>query len=142
MSGKRRSVINQFFSDVPELTQEEDRFGSLAGGGTDNHFQTQTTSGREGVSYKIHCDNCGLPNVVTVDWQEMVIVGSGMAPHGWKYENGRLFPNLGCGNGNCGYICTVTVTPDEAARHVNAALQAKVVTPQFVESIRRQLGGR
>jgi hypothetical protein len=139
---KRRSVISQFFSDVPELGGEDDQFGSLAGGGTSNHFGTQTSNAREGMQYKVHCDNCGTPNLITVNWQELIIVGSGMVPPGWKYENGRLFPNLGCANGNCGFICTVNITPDEASRHVNAAIQAQVINSDFVHQVRAQLGRR
>lgn len=140
MNGKRKQIIQTHFSDVPELVSENERFGLFQGDGTDNHFQVQQSPTRAGVDYKVHCDNCGTPNVITVDWNELIFIGSSRLPPGWHYDNGRMYPNVGCANGNCNYICSIQITPDEAAKHVHAALQAQVVSPQHVAAVRRQLG--
>lgn len=142
MSGKRRQHIAEHFSDVPELAGEDTRFGVFSGDGTSNHFSVQSSNAQEGVQYKVHCDNCGTPNVITVDWRELIILGSSRLPQGWRYEGGRMYPNVGCANGNCNYICAMQITPDEAARHVHAAVQAQVITGEQVAQVRHQLGIR
>lgn len=138
---KRRTIVHKYFSDVPELQREEQTFGSLSGFGAEQHFSAREAGmSKDGKEFTLSCDNCGSRNAITVEWAELVIVGSGVVPPNWKYENGRLFPNVGCRS--CNYISSITLTPDEAAKNVNAAINARVLNAQFVQQVRAQLGRR
>lgn len=138
----RQRMIAQHFSDVPELAGDDDRFGSLAGEGTDRHFSAHVAPNKGGVSYKLNCDNCGTPNEILLEWPELIIVASQKVPPNWRYKDGMLYPDVGCAHPGCGYITSVQITPDEAARHVKSGLAAQRISQPQVDHILRQLGSR
>lgn len=140
MSDKRSNLIRTHFSDVPELYQEMEQFGSLGGTGAVQHFSTHQSTSPQGMQYNISCDNCGKGNSIVVGWGELVVVASRAMPQGWKFANGKMYPDLGCAH--CNHLATVSLTPDEAAKAVNGALQAQVITPQYVEQVRSQIRRR
>lgn len=139
---KRRQIIREHFSDVPELLSEDGgagAFGALGGAGTNVHYSVQEGATQEGVNYIVSCDTCGTRNRILVSWQELIIVGNSRVPPGWKYENGRLFPDVGCANTSCQMITSIQLTPDEAAKAVKSAIAARYVNPQHVQQISQQL---
>lgn len=142
----RRQTIREHFSDIPELMSEDDGsrnvFGMLGGEGTQSHYTTHERASAQGVSYLLHCDRCGTRNEVQIFWQEMIIVGHSHLPPGWQYREGRLYPDVGCANPSCRNVTSVQITPDEAARHVKAAVAARYITPQQVAQVGQSLKGR
>ena len=138
MNASRRQLIQQHFSDVQELS-DESGFGSLAGGATDAHFQARSSTMRDGVTYQLTCDNCGGRNSVLIEWPEMIIVAHQKLPPNWKYMNGRLYPDVGCAHNGCNFLCSVQLTPDEAKKAVNAAVNAGYVQPNQIQAMSQRL---
>lgn len=135
----RRDLIRDHFSDVPELAREAGGFGALDGLGAANHYSVQPKMTAEGMTFQIVCDNCGQKNALTVEWVELVVAGFSRMPPNWKYKDGRMYPDVGCGN--CRYLTTVDMTPDEAGKYVKQGAMAGYVSPQMVSGIQRQIQG-
>lgn len=139
----RRDLIQQHFSDVQELVQEDATggFGALGGLGAANHYSVNGRLAQDGsgMQFTVVCDNCGAKNNVTISWQELIIVGHARKPNGWTYQNGRLYPETGCANSGCGYLTTVQLTPDEAGKYVKSGVAAGKLDPRQVQAFSAQL---
>lgn len=142
----RRDLIQQHFSDVQELAQEDATagFGALGGLGAANHYSVNARLAPDGsgMVFTVVCDNCGSKNNVTIFWQELIIVAHARKPNGWTYQNGRLYPETGCANSGCGYLTTVQLTPDEAGKYVKSGIAAGKLPAQHVQAIAAQLQQR
>lgn len=138
MNNSRRQLIADHFSDVGELS-DESGFGSLGGIGTDAHFSARAGTVDQGTTYQVNCDNCGGRNSILIEWTELIVVAHGKLPNNWKYANGRLYPDVGCAHNGCNFLCTVQLTPDEAKRLLNAAVNAGKVKPQQIQAFSQQL---
>lgn len=110
--------------------------GGLAGEGAEAHQKTTARPAQEGVKVSLHCDNCGAPNVVTIEWPEAIVISTGNLPPHWKVEAGHMRPDLGCAH--CRRQIPLGVTPSEAERWVKAGINARFVNPQQAQSIVQQ----
>lgn len=120
----------QYFDDVDV---EGLGFGGLGGPAIDNLHRSNARPTAAGVKVKLDCQTCGSPNVMTIEWPEAVIIAHGAIPAGWAYEKGYIRPGIGCGS--CRKHVDAGVTPDEAARWVKAAQNARFITPQQIQAI-------
>lgn len=118
------------FSDV-DVSQFG--FGGLGGEGADMHQKTTARPARDGVKISLSCDNCGAPNILTVEWPEAVVISSGNLPPGWKLDGGYVRPEVGCAS--CRRLVTPGMTPSEAKRWVEAGINARFVSPQEANAI-------
>lgn len=134
---------NDPFSDV-RGSSVVSGFGSLHGEGIQQHGDVKVEASPQGRNLHIFCDNCGVPNVVQVDWREIAWLAAGVPPAGWRYDPNtqRLIPHLGCPS--CRFMQTPSVTPDEAARWLNAGVSAgsipKEAAQQLVQQARANAG--
>jgi len=111
-------------------------FGGLGGAGAESHGRAKATTARDGVKVSLNCDNCGAPNILTIEWPEAIIISTGHLPPGWKVEQGYIRPEVGCAS--CRRLVSPGVTPDEASRWVKAAVHAKFVSPQQIQALMAQ----
>jgi hypothetical protein len=111
-------------------------YGGLSGIGAAEHGQASARPVQDGVKVALNCDNCGAPNVLTIEWPEAVIISTGHLPRGWKIQSGYIRPDLGCAN--CNRLVTPGVTPDEAHRWVKAGIAARFISPQQAQAIAQQ----
>jgi len=127
-------TYGQHFEDV---TGELNGFGSLGGTGIESHNKVSSKTKREGVEMPANCDNCGAPNVILADWQEVVYISVGsLPPNGWKYDSGHIRTDVPCRQ--CRRLLPVGVTPMEAKRWVQAAINAQFLSPQQANQIAAQ----
>jgi hypothetical protein len=111
-------------------------YGGLGGAGAEAHQKTTARPSQEGVKIALSCDNCGAPNVMTIEWPEAIVIATGNLPPGWKVESGYIRPDLGCAS--CKRLVTPGVTPDEAKRWVTAGINAHFVSQQQANAIAQQ----
>jgi hypothetical protein len=135
--GAREQGVD-YFDDILE---NNDKAGILEGGGLDDHDRVREKFTEEGVAVQMNCRMCGQGAVVTLEWMELFIVGTNGAgaplllPKGWQYSanNATCYCQIRC-RGRCGgqgYVAP-HVTPDEARRHVNAAVNRGMIPPQAI----------
>lgn len=110
--------------------------GGLSGAAAENHSRAKAKTTADGVKISFDCDNCGAPNVLTIDWPEAIIISTGRLPRGWKLEQGYIRPEIGCAQ--CRRLVTPGVTPDEAKRWVTAGINARFVNAQQAQAIAQQ----
>lgn len=105
----------------------------------------------DGVKVKMDCRFCGGPAVVTVEWNELFIVGSNgpgrppMLPRSeagaeWHYSpnNHTAYVQLRCGR--CGEPgLAAHFSPDEARQQVNGAAQRGMVSPQQIAAWKQRV---
>lgn len=129
------------FQDVDE-SMLRGGFGVLGGDGATEHHQAREKMVDQGIQYTMHCDNCGQPNNVIVDWAEFVFVNMKFAPPGWRAEPslGGFHPNLGCAS--CRSLLVFIITPDEGQRQVQRGVHANRVNPNEVQTLRNQIAQR
>jgi hypothetical protein len=123
----------QHFSDV-DISQFG--YGGLSGAGAESHDKATARPTAEGVKISLSCDNCGSPNILTIEWPEVIVISTGHLPHGWRVDQGYVRPEVGCAN--CRRLVTPGVTPDEAQRWVRAGISAQFVNPQQAQAIVQQ----
>jgi hypothetical protein len=121
---------SKYFEDVDV---ESMGFGGLGGSAVENHHKAKAKPTRDGVKIALDCGTCGSPNIMTVDWQEAVVISQGAIPPNWVYEQGYIRPEVGCAQ--CRRLVSPGVTPDEAKRWVTAAVNARFIAPQQVQQI-------
>lgn len=124
----------QYFDDVDV---DSLGFGGLGGAAIENHHRANARPTAEGVKVKLDCQTCGAPNVMTISWPEAVIIAHGAIPPEWEYVQGYIRPKVGCAQ--CRKLVATGVTPDEAARWVKAAQNARFITPQQIQAISAQI---
>lgn len=121
------------------MSEEDKRFrnkqgyGVLAGEGLDELDRVETEMRREGMVFQMKCGSCGTANGVLVEWPALVLLGNQRIPQGWRKTGGRAHPHVGCRH--CRVLCTMELTPDEAAKYVKQAIAAGVVHPQLVQQV-------
>jgi hypothetical protein len=125
---------SKYFEDVDV---EGMGFGGLGGAAIENHHRANARPTAEGVKVKLDCGTCGAPNVMTIEWPEAIIIAHGAIPKDWVYEKGYIRPEVGCAQ--CRRLVSPGITPDEAARWVKAAQNARFVTPQQIQSVAAHL---
>jgi hypothetical protein len=100
-------------------------YGGLGGAAVEDHNRVRARPTREGVKLQLACDNCGAPNIMTIEWPEAIVISAGALPPGWKYDQGYIRPEVGCAQ--CRRLVSPGVTPDEAKRWVTAGINAKFI---------------
>lgn len=121
---------NGYFSDIDV---EAFGFGGLGGVATESHHRATAKPTKEGVVMAFNCDNCGMPNRLTADWNEIIQISAGAIPQGWVFDAGYVRPYMGCAH--CRKEVKVGITPDEAKRHVTAAINARFVDPNYANAL-------
>lgn len=111
-------------------------FGGLGGAAAEDHSKAKAKPSKEGVKIALDCDNCGAPNIVTVEWPEAIVISTGNLPRGWKFERGYIRPDIGCGS--CQRLVSPGITPDEAQRWVKAGINARFVDPRHAQALAQQ----
>jgi len=88
----------------------------------------------QGLMVEISCRKCGARANMTIEWEELYVIGSNghdvkpLLPRGWQYSpnNAACYPGqCRCG---CGANICPMVTPDEAREQVMIAAQLGYIT--------------
>ena len=118
-----------YFEDFERGNKESG--GILSGLGQDDFEEVQESVASDGLQVKMNCRKCGKQHIVTLEWEELYVVGTNgpgvapLLPTGWQYSenNGRCYPaTIHCSKcGEEGALCP-QVTPDEARDRVNDAV--------------------
>lgn len=116
-----------YFDDVPELQQAQ--FGSLGGEGSAALEKSTTKVTPAGIETHCSCGQCGLPNIVTVEWNEAVVGSQAAVPEGWKVNRaqGALSPYMDTLCRGCNYWLELLFTPAELDRYVNTAVNQGIL---------------
>lgn len=126
--------IAQHFDD---LDLSSFGYGGLNGTGAEGHTRATAKPMPDGVKISLNCDNCGVPNILTIDWTEIVVISTGHLPSGWKIDQGHFRPEVGCAS--CRKLVTPGVTADEAGRWLRAGVNARFVDPAKANAIAQQV---
>lgn len=106
-------------------------------GGIRNYDGIQEKTTAAGVEVMMHCRACNLENKISIPWTELYIVAhapqSGLLPQGWRRSDVNMapYPETFC---PCRTLCAPIVQPDWAARKVDSALRAGLITHQGLMS--------
>ncbi len=121
-----------YFDDVPELQQAQ--FGSLGGEGSAAFDKTTTKVTKDGIETHCSCSQCGIPNIVTVEWREAIEGSQAAVPDGWKVnrEQGALSPYMDTLCRSCSFWLELLFTPAELDRYVNTAVNQGILNGQAV----------
>jgi RNase P subunit RPR2 len=128
--GKREPGIDYF----DDFTENNEKAGVFEGTGFDDYEGVKESVSPEGVKVRMSCRKCGQAHELTLEWQELFVVGSNgpgkalLKPRGWEYSenNGALFPtHVFCKK--CREPLCPQVTPDEARARVNDAISRNLV---------------
>jgi len=148
--GNREAGVD-YFDDISNRMAD----GVFAGQGVDDFEGVKEQINADGLEVKLNCRRCGKTAAVTLEWNELYVVGTNGAgkslllPPGWQYSpnNSACYPaNLPCSK--CAAPLCPQVTPDDARKRVEDAVSQGVVSlPQVqqwqasVGQYRRQSGG-
>src|SRR6185295_6904859 len=134
----------EYFDDV---TGRSD--GGIYGGqGLEDYEGVKESVSTEGVKIDMNCRRCNKAHQVTLEWQELYLVGSNgpnkspLLPNGWTYSqnNQTLYPtNVPCSK--CGEPLCPHVTPDEARARVNDAASRGLIPAQALAAWGQQAAG-
>jgi len=128
--GQREQGVD-YFDDV---TGNNDKAGVFEGAGIDDYEGVKETVSPDGVKVRMNCRKCNQAHEVTLEWQELFVVGSNgpgrslLTPTGWQYSqnNGTLYPTtVTCRK--CREPLCPQVTPDEARSRVNDAVSRSLI---------------
>jgi hypothetical protein len=131
-----------YFDDI---AQREDA-GVFGGLGVEDYEGIKESISPDGLVIRMNCRVCGKQHDVTLEWEELFVVGSNgpglspMMPPGWTYSenNAKLYPtNIPCSK--CGDKLCPQVTPDEARERVNDAVQRSMIPQQALAGWRHQV---
>lgn len=113
--------------------------GIMEGMGVSDQYSARDRVVDEGVAFQMRCDNCGQPNVVTVNWSEFIYGANRLIPPGWVHDprHGALHPNKGCAS--CRALLLILFKPDECARHLKGGIMANKITPDQVQQANNNL---
>lgn len=121
-----------YFDDYTGGTNDDG--GVFEGGGIKDYENLRESVGPDGVKIRINCRKCNKGHDLTIEWQELFVVGSNgpgktmLPPSGWQYSenNGTLYPaNVHCSK--CREPLCPQVTPDEARQRVNDAVSRNLI---------------
>jgi hypothetical protein len=134
-SGKRDEGVD-YFDDV----MKRDDAGIYSGAGHEDYEGIQESVSADGVQILMNCRRCGKRHAVTIEWQELFVVGSNgpgkslMTPRGWTYSpnNQKLYPmNVPCAK--CQEPLCPQFTPDEARSRVNDAAHRGLIPMNLIQ---------
>jgi len=130
--------------------QNREGGGILSGLGQDDFESVQETIGGEGLQVKMNCRLCGKQHVVTLEWEELFVVGTNgpgvapLIPTGWQYSenNGACYPAMiNCAKcGEDGGLCPM-VTPQEARDRVNEAVGRGAIPVGAIQMWKQRVSG-
>lgn len=123
----------------------DDSGGSLESPGLRDYDNVQQTIEPDGLKVAISCRLCGRKHELTLEWHELYVIGSNkpgtvpIMPRDFRRsEQGTAYTQYNCTKcANPGI--TVHITPDEAARHINTAVQSGFVSPQQAQTWGQQV---
>jgi hypothetical protein len=139
-NGRREPNVD-YFDDMEGKLE-----GGILGGLGDADFQNvKQYISPQGLVLEIPCQMCGRRHACTLEWHELFTVGLNgpkqplRMPPGWDYspEDGGLFAKIPCQK--CQHPMCPLVTPDDARKHVNQAVQRGFLAPQQVEAWKAQV---
>lgn len=123
---------------------EMNGFGSLESPGAARHYRAEMGHAPDGsgVTATVHCDNCGLPNMVTVGWDELTAGANGALPPGWVYNqrHAAMQPNVGCRQ--CQKPLMALFTPDECVRHLKGGVASGKLSAEQLQAMSAQVQQR
>jgi len=128
----------QAFEDV-----QEQGFGALAGGGTDQLDRVTTKIAQGGIESTCMCEYCGTKNLIGCSWDEVITGSLAHVPLDWRVDQatGTLYPFVGCANGGCRRPIIVGYAPQELKRYVTSGMEANLVQRQYVEAYAQRVLG-
>lgn len=123
------------YDDFQDVFSDETG-GSLESPGLKDYDNVRQSVETNGLGVQIACRYCGRGHKITLEWHELYVIGSNqpnvapIVPPGYKRSNqGTVYIEFNCARcGNPGVA--VHITPDEAVRHVNTAVQTGLVTQE------------
>lgn len=124
-----------YFDDAIEETEG----GILEGHGRNDFEGIREKVHADGVQVDLACRLCGKRHAVTLEWEELYVVGSNgpnvppVFPPGWAYSpnNQDAFIEIRCSKcGNNGIA--PHVRPEEARGYINTAVQNGRITPNQI----------
>lgn len=132
----------EYFDDVLESGGVGGRgnSGILDSAGLDDYDSVRERILPEGVEVSVNCRLCNSKRGVLFEWPELYQIGSNgpsqppLIPPGWQFSrnNGTVVFVAGCPA--CGQPgVALHVTPDEARRKVESAMNAGLLTPAVVQ---------
>lgn len=120
--------------------------GILDSAGLDDYDNVREKVQEDGVLVSCNCRMCNSKRGIVLEWPELYQIGSNqhgmppLIPPGWQFSsnNGSVAFIHSCPA--CGKKgITIHVTPDEARRKIESAVQANIITPQLVSQWRAQV---
>jgi len=99
-------------------------FEGSEGLGELNQARTNFSRTRTGLTIEVPCQQCGQPNGIEVDWEELIRIMMKMVPPNWflDAQHGLVRPHVGCRG--CAVLIGVGLTPQECQRAVNGGVEA------------------
>ena len=121
--------------------------GILQSMGLDDYDSVREEVETEGLRVEINCRFCNSKRGIVLEWVELYQVGSNgpnlplLVPQGWQFSinNGTAVFIHRCPSCGEGQGLAIHMTPDEARRHVEAAAQANLITPQVLQQWKAQV---
>jgi hypothetical protein len=107
------------------------------GDGMRDYDAVRSTATQKGIVVDMHCRACSKSARIELEWPELFVVGhadqTDILPAGWKRSapNGAAYPEVKCA---CGAVCSPVVTPDWAAKQVEAALKSGLLSRETLAS--------
>jgi len=137
--GSREQGVD-YFDDFFDADGGQAGHGILKGGGMAGYENLTERLSGQGLEIKMPCRKCGKDAVLTLDFEELFVCGANgpgeklLLPKGWHYSqnNGAMYPALRCGGCGAEEGYCPQLTPDECRRHVNAAVNRALISPDQV----------
>ncbi len=133
-------MANQNDDPFSDVRGTEHGYGSLAGGGVEQHYAAKVEGTNDGIDIKATCDHCGRFNVVSVSWIELAFIMNGALPsQEWVYDRAArvIRPYIGCPG--CRNQIEVGLTPDECAKLVKAGVAGQRVSGQQIAQVNQSI---
>lgn len=131
------------FSDVKKYRQALGGiFEASDGLGELNQARTAFQQTGQGIRLECTCQNCGLPNGIDCDWEELTLISMKLTPQGW-YKNdqhGVMMPHVGCAK--CGMAVAGGLTPQDCDRALVGGIEAGYITQQQVQQAKAHIANR
>lgn len=129
-------MTQPFSYDQFDDMRSDDTGGTLESPGLKDYDNVKQDTTAEGLAVEVSCRLCNKKHKVTLEWPELYVIGSNkpgvpplMPPGYHRSEQGTAFVQFACSK--CGGPgVAIHVTPDEAARHLNAAVGAGFVSKE------------
>lgn len=148
MHNGKRIQGSEYFDDILESggIGGTGNAGILNSAGLDDYDSIQEKVIPNGVEVSVNCRLCNSKRGIVMEWPELYQIGSNnpqmppLIPPGWQFSpnNGSAVFVAACPA--CGQAgLAVHVTPDEARRKVESAVNAGLIPPQAVQQWRAQV---